>query len=230
MARTRIKFCGFTRVDDVDVAVGLGVDAIGFNLAKGPRRIGIDQAALLAHRCPAYVTPVLLTVDADVHQVLELLLATRCTAVQLHGDEPPEVAAELRRRVPVCKAIAVSSAADLARMRSYPADSFLLDHRAPPGVHGGTGVAWDWSLLHGVTFAVPVILAGGLHADNVGAGIAAVHPWAIDVASGIESSPGVKDAARMAAVVAAVCQADRQADRQAEAQADAGRRPEQSGR
>ncbi len=225
MARTRIKFCGFTRADDVDTAVSLGVDAIGLNLAQGPRRIDSKQAALLAQRCPAYVTAVLLTVDADVQQVLDLLLATRCTAVQLHGDEPPEVAAELRRRVPVCKAIAVRTTADLDRMQAYPADSFLLDHRVP-GLHGGTGIAWDWSLLHGMTFPVPVILAGGLHADNIGAGIAAVRPWAIDVASGIESSPGVKDHARMAAVVAAAFQADRQAG----PQANAGRRPEHPGR
>ncbi|MBA3939448.1 MAG: phosphoribosylanthranilate isomerase, partial [Planctomycetes bacterium] len=138
----KIKFCGFTRDEDVLNAVDLGVDAIGLNLARGPRRISVARAAELTRLIPPFVSAVALFVDADEQTILAAMQATRCTVVQLHGSEPPELAERLRARFPVLKAFAVSDAASLAAMRGYPADAYLLD-TAVPGVAGGTGAAWD---------------------------------------------------------------------------------------
>lgn len=198
----KIKFCGFTRNEDVRAAIDLGVDAIGLNLARGPRKLTLDRAAELARLIPPFVTAVALFVDADDLTILEAMRVTRCTAVQLHGDEPPELAARMRTRFPVIKAFAVKDAAALDAVRGYPADAYLLD-AAVPGLAGGSGVAWDHHLLAGVAFDRPVILAGGLNPTTVAAAVAVTRPYGVDVASGIESSPGLKDAALMRAFVAA---------------------------
>jgi phosphoribosylanthranilate isomerase len=198
----KIKFCGFTRDDDVRAAIDLGVDAIGLNLARGPRKISVERAAELARLIPPFVTAVALFVDADDLTILEAMRLTRCTAVQLHGHEPPELAERLRTRFPVIKAFAVKDAAALSAVRGYPADAYLLD-AAVPGAVGGTGVPWDHHLLAGVTFDRPVILAGGLNPNTVAPAIAVTHPYGVDVASGIESSPGIKDVALMSAFVTA---------------------------
>jgi phosphoribosylanthranilate isomerase len=202
-APVRIKFCGFTRAEDVRAAVALGVDAIGLNLARGPRRIEPGHAATLARLLPPFVTAVALFVDHDEDTILSAMRASRCGAIQLHGAEPPELAERLRARFPVLKAFAIADAADLARVRGYPADAYLLD-AAVPGVAGGTGTAWNHTLLAGQDLGAPVVLAGGMRPDSVAAAIERVRPWAVDAASGIESAPGVKDAAKMAAFVAAV--------------------------
>lgn len=198
----KIKFCGFTRESDVLTAIDLAVDAIGLNLARGPRRIPVERAAELARLIPPMVTAVALFVDADEATILDAMRVTRCTAVQLHGNESPELAERLRSRFPVIKAFAVKDAAALAAVRGYPADAYLLD-AAVPGVAGGSGVSWDHHLLAGVTFDRPVILAGGLGPTTVASAIAATRPYGVDVASGIESAPGAKDEALMRAFVAA---------------------------
>ncbi len=198
----RVKICGFTRIPDVRDAVAAGVDAIGLNLARGPRRIPLDQAAVLAAEVPPLVQVVALFVDADEATILAALEATRCGAVQLHGDEPPELAERLRRRVSVIKAFRIASADDLDRLRGYPADAYLLD-AAVSGSYGGTGTSWNHAWLLGRDLGAPVILAGGLDADSVGAAVAACRPYAVDTASGVESAPGQKDAARMRAFIAA---------------------------
>jgi phosphoribosylanthranilate isomerase len=198
----KIKFCGFTRDQDVRAALALGVDAIGLNLARGPRRIGVARAAELARLVPAPALAVALFVDADEVAILAALDATGCGAVQLHGDEPPELAERLRRRVTVIKAFRIADAASLAAVRGYPADLYLLD-AAVPGQSGGTGSAWDHGLLAGVDLGRPLMLAGGLNPGNVAAACARVRPAWVDTASGIESAPGIKDAERMAAFVAA---------------------------
>ena len=198
----KIKFCGFTRDEDVRAAIDLGVDAIGLNLARGPRRISLERAAELARLIPPLVTAVALFVDADDLTILAAMRATRCTAVQLHGNEPPELAERLRTRFPVIKAFAIKDAAALAAVRGYPADAYLLD-AAVPGIAGGSGVAWDHHLLTGVTFDRPVILAGGLVPATVAAAVAATRPYGVDVASGIESAPGLKDVERMRAFMVA---------------------------
>lgn len=200
----KIKFCGFTRDQDVRAALALGVDAIGLNLARGPRKITVERAAELARIIPASVMAVALFVDADEVTILAALSVIGCTAVQLHGDEPPELAERLRRHATVIKAFRVSDAASLAAVRGYPADLYLLD-AAVPGQSGGTGTAWDHGLLAGVDLGKPVMLAGGLNPGNIAAAIARVQPAWVDTASGIESAPGIKDPVKMAALVAA-CQ------------------------
>lgn len=199
----RIKFCGFTRAEDVRAAVALGIDAVGLNLARGPRKIDAQRAGELARLLPPFITAVGLFVDARESEILDAVGMARLQAVQLHGDEPPELAASLRRRLPVLKAFRIASANDLARIRGYPADAYLLD-AAVPGQHGGTGTVWDWTVLAGANLGAPMVLAGGLTPDNLAAAITATTPWAVDVSSGIESAPGIKDVARMAAFVAAV--------------------------
>ena len=197
-----MKVCGFTREQDVRDALDAGVDALGFNLARGPRRIDVARAAQLVALVPPLIQAVALFVDADEDAILAAIAATRCSAVQLHGDEPPELAERLRRHVIVIKAFRIAAAADLERVRGYPADAYLLD-AAVAGAHGGTGTSWDHRLLAGRDLGVPLILAGGLTPANVAAAITAARPWAVDTASGVESAPGVKDAAQMRAFVAA---------------------------
>jgi phosphoribosylanthranilate isomerase len=198
----RVKVCGFTREQDVRAALDAGVDALGFNLARGPRRITPERAAQLAALVPPLVQAVALFVDAGEDAILAAVAATRCSVVQLHGDEPPELAERLRRRVVVIKAFRIAAAADLERVRGYPADAYLLD-AAVAGAHGGTGTVWDHRWLAGHDLGAPLILAGGLTPGNVAAAVAGVRPWAVDTASGVESAPGVKDAALMRAFVAA---------------------------
>ena len=207
MPRTRIKFCGFTRPEDVLAAIAAGVDAIGLNFARGPRRIAVTDGARLAALIPPYVQAVALFVDADEAHIRAVLAETRCTSIQLHGDEPPQLADRLRRDLPVVKAARVASVADITRLRGYPADAFLLDSQIA-GSHGGTGPAWDHRLLAGLDLGAPLILAGGLNPITVGPAIKLVRPYAVDTASGIESAPGIKDHAAMTAMVAAVRSAD----------------------
>jgi phosphoribosylanthranilate isomerase len=198
----KIKFCGFTRGEDIRAAVELGVDAIGLNFARGPRKIEATQAAQLVRGIPPFITAVALFVDADEITIMTTMRETRCTAIQLHGQESPELAARLRTRFQVIKAFAINDAASLASVHGYPADAYFLD-AAVPGLAGGSGVAWDHHLLRGVTFERPVLLAGGLNPDSVAAAITATKPYGVDVASGIESAPGIKDAKRMADFIAA---------------------------
>lgn len=201
--RTRIKWCGFTRVADVTAAVAAGVDAIGLNFARGPRRISPEMGRELTRAIPPFVQSVALFVDASEAEIRAVLAATRCTVVQLHGDEPPELAERLRFDVPVIKAARIRSVADLMRLRGYPADAFLLDAYVPDA-HGGTGHAWDHGLLAGIDLGAPLILAGGLTPTTVTAAITRVQPYGVDAASGIESAPGIKDPALMRDFMAAV--------------------------
>lgn len=198
----RVKVCGFTRAEDIRAACAVGVDMIGLNLARGPRRIDLDQAAALAALVPPGVQTVALFVDAGEDAILAACARLRAGAVQLHGDEPPELAERLRRRLPVIKAFRIGAPDDLAAVAGFPADACLLDARVA-GAHGGTGVAWDHGWLAGRDLGLPVILAGGLGPATVGAAVAAARPWAVDTASGVESAPGIKDPALMRAFVAA---------------------------
>jgi phosphoribosylanthranilate isomerase len=199
---TRVKFCGFTRGPDVLAAVACGVHALGFNLARGPRRIGLEQAAELCRLVPPLVATVALFADADEEGMLQAAARLRAGAIQLHGRESPELCERLGRRLPVIKAFAVGDRASLEAVRGFPADAYLLDTAG-----GGSGVAWDHRLLAGLELGRPLILAGGLDAGSVAAAVRATRPWAVDVASGIESGPGIKDPQRMAAFMAALATA-----------------------
>ena len=196
----RIKVCGFTRAEDIRAALDAGVDLIGLNLARGPRRISLEQATLLARLVPPGVGVVALFVDADEATILAAAAVLRVAAVQLHGEESAELCARIRTRVPLIKAFRVAQASDLAQVRGFPADTCLLD-AAVPGAHGGTGTSWNHAWLSSVDLGMPVILAGGLTPANVRAAVQATRPWAVDTASGVETAPGLKDPALMSAFV-----------------------------
>jgi len=200
--RTRIKVCGITRLEDALAASALGVDAVGFVFYdKSPRYITPIKAAGIIRELPPFVSAVGLFVNPDQAYIDEVLAYCPLGVVQLHGDESPEFCEAQARRV--VKAIHVADADDLRQARRY-ACSVLLDTRAPAGVYGGTGKRFDWRLLEGFEHDYPLILAGGLNADNVREAMA-VRPWfALDVSSGIETAPGIKDHEKMAAFVAAV--------------------------
>lgn len=199
---TRVKVCGFTRVEDVHAGVEAGVDAFGFNLAKGPRRIDAEQARALVRELPAYQVPVALFVDADEETILTAMATTRCQVIQLHGAEPPELAERLRAYFPVVRAVRVRDASTLDALGDYPADALLLDAWVPE-VEGGSGHQWDHRLLAGRDFGKPVILAGGLRPENVAVAVDETAPYGVDTASGVESAPGIKDHQRMRAFVVA---------------------------
>jgi phosphoribosylanthranilate isomerase len=205
--RTRIKFCGITRLDDARRAADLGVDAIGFVFTRQSQRfIGIGQARAIRAELPPFVTVVALFMDDEPGWIEEVVAGATPDLLQFHGAEDDGFAASFQR--PYMKAVPMASTADPSRyIADYPdAAAFLLDSHAH-GARGGTGRAFEWSRVPGHR-AQPFVLAGGLHAANVADAIAAVRPWGVDVSSGIESAPGIKDAAKMRDFVNAVRTAD----------------------
>lgn len=221
-ARTRIKLCGFTRAQDVDAAVALGADAIGFVLyAKSPRYVSAEQAAELAQRLPPFVTPVLLFVNEETAKIRAACASLPGAMVQFHGDESPadchaacapDARPYLRAaRIPLGNAPAAFDLLKFAHDFSQ-AQAILLD--AQVDGYGGGGHTFNWSLLPPNVNA-HLVLSGGLDASNVIDGITQVRPrcktLAVDVSSGIEvpGQKGIKDAARMREFIAAVREADR---------------------
>jgi len=208
--RTRIKFCGLVRPDDVDRAVALGADAVGFVLyPKSPRFVTPDEAAALRRRLPSYVCAVGLFVNSPADVVHANAQCAGLDVVQFHGDESPEECARAcAGRVPYWRAVRMRSPGDLLESaRRFPAAEALLLDTFSDG-YGGSGRGFDWSWVprHRTH---PVILAGGLSAETVGEAIAAVRPMAVDVSSGIQGPDArSKDAAKMERFVAAVVAAD----------------------
>jgi phosphoribosylanthranilate isomerase len=201
MNRVRVKICGVTRAEDALAAVRLGADALGFNFWPGSKRHITPAAARgIIARLPPFVTPVGVFVNQLEGEMRAIAAESGIQVFQLHGDEPPELCARLN--LPVVKAIPVDQVRTLSRLLSYEVSAFLLD--TPSRGYGGSGEPFDWSLAEGVSEVAPVILAGGLTPENVAAAVRAVRPYAVDVASGVESSPGVKDVARMSRFFAAV--------------------------
>jgi phosphoribosylanthranilate isomerase len=205
---TRVKVCGITRHEDAELAVELGAWALGFVLwPHSPRAADPAAAAAIAAALRRRVELVGVFVNATLEEIAHAADELHLTHVQLHGDEGPAFCAEAGRRTgaKVIKAVRVSSAADFQDLERYHTDFHLLD-TAVRGLRGGSGRTWDWALAGTRRRHVPVILSGGLNPDNVAAGIAAVDPFAVDVSSGVEASPGVKDHARLRAFMAAVPQ------------------------
>lgn len=211
LMRTRVKICGITRVEDALLACELGADAIGMVLTpSSPRCVTPARAREIREALPAFVTAVLLVHDLPAAQVESALRGVQPGVVQFHGSED----AEFCRRfgVPYIRALGMDGAVDVrALAAAHPhALGFVLDGH-PPGQQGGRGRTFDWSRVpHDL--GRPVILAGGLNPANVGEAIRAVQPWAVDLASGVEASPGVKDVAKMRAFFAAVRAADADAN------------------
>lgn len=203
MKRTRIKCCGMTRVEDALLAAELGTDAIGVVItARSKRRVDLAQARAIVAAMPPFVTTVALLMDDSEETVRAVIEQVRPDLLQFHGGESDAWCAQFGR--PYLKAIAMGEgAAALPQLRDYPRAAGLLLDGHGLGEPGGSGKAFDWSLMP-AELAQPLVLAGGLHAGNVGEAIRTARPWAVDVASGIEASPGIKDPARLAAFIAAV--------------------------
>jgi phosphoribosylanthranilate isomerase len=203
--RTRVKFCGVTRPADAEAAVRLGADAIGLVLAPGsPRFIEAAQAAIIRRRLPPFVQAVALFRNAGADVVRRALDEVQPDLLQFHGDEAPAFCASFGR--PYLRAVPMRDGADLAdwERRFAGAAALLLDAHGP-GQAGGQGRAFDWS---GIRASRPFVLAGGLDAGNVAAAIHAARPYAVDVSSGIEQAPGVKDESKMRRFIEAVRNAD----------------------
>lgn len=191
----RVKICGITRPEDALVAAEAGADAIGLVFAPSPRRVTLEQAALILRVLPPLVTPVALFVDEAPEQIEFHCRTLGIRTVQLHGDEPPEVAHRLEGLC-LIKAFRIETVADLAALKGYPAEAYLLDSRVA-GQRGGTGVAFDWTLAERAGHYGKIILAGGLTPDNVAEAVRRVRPYAVDTSSGVESEPGKKDPAKV---------------------------------
>lgn len=206
--RTRIKVCGITRRQDALLAAELGADAVGFVFYdRSPRYIAPEKAAAILRALPPFVSAVGLFVNPSQDDIDAVLAHCPLDVLQLHGDETPGFCEAQGRRV--LKAVPVSGPGDLERAHRFDCP-VLLDARAPEGVYGGTGTRFDWNLLDGFAHAWPLVLAGGLDADNVGEALAVRQWFALDVSSGVEALPGVKDEGRMRAFFDAVRLAEEQ--------------------
>ncbi|MBH3387360.1 MULTISPECIES: phosphoribosylanthranilate isomerase [Pseudomonas] len=206
MSYVRSKICGITRIEDALAAVEAGADAIGFVFyAKSPRAVDVRQARAIIAELPPFVTTVGLFVNASRCELNEILEVVPLDLLQFHGDEAPGDCEGYHR--PWIKALRVRPGDDLeaACQRYAGARGILLDTYVA-GVPGGTGEAFDWSLVP-ARLSKPIILAGGLSAANVGQAIAQVRPYAVDVSGGVEQAKGIKDAAKIKAFMQAVRQA-----------------------
>ncbi len=199
----RVKICGVTRKQDVREAVIAGASYIGLNFfPKSPRFVDAARARELALEAPVGVIKVGLFVNPDDEFLDEILSIVPLDMIQLHGGESPDRVREVKLRygLPVMKVIGVSEKSDLAKFEAYDAaDQFLLDAKPPKDavLPGGNGIAFDWRLLEGFELDRPWMLAGGLTPENVAEAVEKTRALQVDVASGVESAPGIKDKALM---------------------------------
>ena len=203
MSVVRSKICGITRIEDALIAAEAGADAIGLVFyAKSPRAVSIQQARDIVAALPAFVTTVGLFVNASREELSDVLAGVALDLLQFHGDETPAECECYQR--PYIKALRVKPGDDIAQLAApyAKARGILLDTYVP-GIPGGTGAAFDWSLVPR-DLLQPVILAGGLSAANVQAAIEQVRPYAVDVSGGVEAGKGIKDAAKIRAFMRAV--------------------------
>jgi len=205
-----IKICGTTSLEDAQLAVDAGADAIGFVFAPSPRQVTIERAAAITASLPAAVEKIGVFVDATLAELEAAVQTGGLTGVQLHSGIRPEMPAQLKRRFgPDLRVLrVVHYAADAAAQAESIAadanvDAVLVDSRTATAV-GGTGISFDWSaaqsLFHGAR--KPMVVAGGLRHENVAEAIRTLQPWGVDVVSGVESAPGSKDAAKVRAFIA----------------------------
>ncbi|MDP9534040.1 phosphoribosylanthranilate isomerase [Pseudomonas protegens] len=203
MSAVRSKICGITRIEDALAAVAAGADAIGLVFyAKSPRAVSVQQARAIIAALPPFVTTVGLFVNASRCELGEILDAVPLDLLQFHGDESAADCEGYHR--PYIKALRVKTGDDVAAAcLAYPRASGILLDTYVEGVPGGTGEAFDWSLVP-QGLSKPIILAGGLSAQNVAEAIARVRPYAVDVSGGVEQSKGIKDPAKIQAFMQAV--------------------------
>ena len=203
MSLIRTKICGITRPEDGQEAARLGVDAIGLVFyPPSPRHVSLDQARAFVAAFPPFVIVVALFVDPSVAEVEAVLHAVPVDVLQFHGEESPDFCRQFAR--PYLKAVRVRPSLDLLQYAAHYAGARgLLADAFVPGMAGGTGATFDWSLLP-PNLPLPLILSGGLDPSNIAAAVAAVRPAAVDISSGVESAKGIKDPALMAAFIGAV--------------------------
>jgi phosphoribosylanthranilate isomerase len=204
---TQVKFCGITRIEDAREAVRLGAWAIGLNHWEGSaRRVDPATAVAISAELRRQIEIVGVFVDAPLDDVVAAAENESLSMIQLHGDEGPSYCDEVARRTgaKIIKAVRVRGSSDMQAAKAFRNADFLLLDTHRPGVPGGTGESFNWEIARRRRRAVPVILAGGLTPENVGEAIEVAYPFAVDVASGIESAPGIKDHALMAAFTEAV--------------------------
>jgi phosphoribosylanthranilate isomerase len=197
----RVKICGITNLDDAAEAVRLGAWAIGLiHFAESPRSVESTEAVRIAAAFRRKCQVVGVFVNPELDEVAKAVEDAGLTMVQLNGEEGPSFCAEVARKtgIKVIKAVHVASAADVHAAEAFRTDFHLFDKRAG-GLWGGSGESFDWGLLSERRSEVPAIVAGGLRPENVGEAISVTHPYAVDVASGVETEPGRKDHAAMTA-------------------------------
>jgi phosphoribosylanthranilate isomerase len=194
----QVKICGITNVADALAAIDAGANLLGFNFyEKSPRYIAEAEAAKIRSRLPKKIEAVGIFVNAPTAKVAELCKTLKLDAAQLHGDESPETVAEVARKNTVWKAFRVEPDFRLETLDEYPEASAFLFDAAHTGQYGGTGRTTDWDVARRAALEHRIILAGGLNLENVAAAVRIVRPYAVDVASGVESKPGKKDHGRM---------------------------------
>ncbi|MCK4910947.1 MAG: phosphoribosylanthranilate isomerase [Thermodesulfovibrionales bacterium] len=191
----RVKVCGITRLEDAVAAVDAGADAVGFVFHRESLRyIRPEDAGAIASALPPFVSTVGVFVDVEHSEVSATLRAARLDVAQFHGDEDPSYCSMFPR---VIKALRVSGPEVIERMSEYSCVSaFLLDAYSPDA-HGGTGEVFDWDIAAHAVATHRIILAGGLTPDNIAEAVQRVRPYAVDVSSGVETAPGIKDHAKM---------------------------------
>jgi phosphoribosylanthranilate isomerase len=205
LRRTRVKMCGTTRLEDALFAVKQGIDALGFIFfEKSPRNIDRDRAGQIIAELPPFVDRVGVFVNAPIEKVLTGA-KTGLSALQLHGTESVEYCQEVKKQVPHCALIKAFRVGDDSRAKEFATyndvvDAFLLDTYVK-GAEGGTGEVFDWSIIDTLGLQRPFLLAGGLTPDNVKEALHSVRPYGIDINSGVESSPGIKDHSKLASLL-----------------------------
>lgn len=203
MMSMRVKVCGIRRVEDALLAGELGAWAVGFVFWPGsPRFIDPYRAKRISTALPPWVVPIGVFVDQSVDYISEVAGLVRLGAVQLHGNESPDMVRRLPHRV--IKSVPVGADFDVSALDVVPARAAVLLDAHDPGQRGGTGTTVDWTRAAAAARCRPVLLAGGLRPENVRCAVDTVQPFGIDVSSGVEASPGVKDHARLRALFAAL--------------------------
>ena len=189
--QVKVKICGMTNLKDVKVAVDGGVDAVGFIFyKKSPRSVTMQAVREIVLELPPFVDSVGVFVNETAEQINKIADHCKLDRVQLHGDESPAFCKKIRRRV--IKVIRVKDIQSLKKLSDYPVSSFLLDTFSEDQ-YGGTGKVFDWNLAYPAKKYGPIILAGGLTPINVHQAIQRIQPYGVDVCSGVESQPGIKD-------------------------------------
>jgi phosphoribosylanthranilate isomerase len=207
---TLVKICGITRAQDARLAEKLGAWALGFNFyEKSPRAVAPADAWNIRRKMPLTTEAVGVFVNWKPEVIIYLAHAFQLTSVQLHGDETPKQLAYLEDELPVLKALRVGPGFSVSAFKKFRRASYFLLDAAKRGEFGGTGKTFDWSIAQKAAASHKIILAGGLTPENVGEAILTVRPYAVDVASGVESRPGIKDPAKLRDFFAEVARANR---------------------